>query len=314
MRWLVDVPRALTQGIRWMRRRPLTALTSTLCLAVGIAAWSIAWTLLDAAILRPFGLTDSNRLVVAWEADPSKGHDLIEVSHLNFLDWQRSSKTLESMAAFGSSHWPALARIGSETVPLATRGVSQSFFSTLGIGPVLGRDFVAADLTEGTVPPVILSHRFWHGRFAGAATAVGQSLFIDGEDHRIVGVMPRGFGYPDDPDVWISVERALGEAFAKTPIDQQRLIGVLEVVGRRGPRVSNDTSPRRTDEHNSHVAGEASTTRSASARRSDAVRRCAPGSTGHPFVDCIGHGGGGSLVCLCQRHRRSTRAHTRTRG
>ena len=110
MRWLVEVPRALTQGIRWMRRRPLTALTSTLCLAVGIATWSIAWTLLDAAILRPFGLTDSNRLVVVWEADPSKGHDLIEVSHLNFLDWQRSSKTLESMAAFGSSHWPALAR------------------------------------------------------------------------------------------------------------------------------------------------------------------------------------------------------------
>jgi putative ABC transport system permease protein len=241
MRWLVDVPRGLTQGIRWMRRRPLTVLTSTLCLAVGIAAWSIAWTLLDAAILRPFGLADSNRLVVVWEADPSKGHDLIEVSHLNFLDWQRSSKTLESMAAFGSSHWPALARIGSETVPLATRGVSQSFFSTLGIGPVLGRDFVAADLIEGTVPPVILSHRLWHGRFAGAATAVGQSLFIDGEDHRIVGVMPRGFGYPDDPDVWISVERALGEGFAKMPIDQQRLIGVLEVLGRRGPRVSNDT-------------------------------------------------------------------------
>jgi predicted permease len=240
LRWLVDVPHALTQGIRGMRRRPLTALTSTLCLAVGIAAWTVAWMLVDAAILRPFGLGNSNRLVVVWEADPSKGHDLIEVSHLNFLDWQRASKTLESMAAFGSSHWPALARIGSDTVPLASRGVSQSFFSTLGISPMIGRDFAAADLTAGTVPSVILSHRFWQAYFAGAASAVGQSLFIEGESHRIIGVMPQGFGYPDDPDVWVSVERALAEAFAKTPIEQQRMIGVLEVLGRRRPRASED--------------------------------------------------------------------------
>ena len=239
MRWLGGVPRALTQGFRWMARRPLAALTSALCLAVGMAAWAVAWTLLDAAILRPFGLSASHRLVIVWEADLSKGQDLIEVSHLNFLDWQRSSQTLESMAAFGSSHWPALARVGSETVPLASRAVSQSFFTTLGISPMLGRDFAAADMAEGEVPPVILSHRFWQARFGGVASVLGQSLFIDGEDHRVIGVMPRGFGYPDDPDVWISVERALGNAFAKTPIDQQRMIGVLEVLGRRRPQASN---------------------------------------------------------------------------
>ena len=128
-------------GLRWMLRRPLTSTTSALCLGLGIAACAVAWTLLDATILRPFGLANSNRLVVLWEADQSRGHDLIEVSHLNFLDWQRESKTLESMAAFGSSHWPALARIGLETVPLAQRGVSGNFFATLGIQPALGRDF-----------------------------------------------------------------------------------------------------------------------------------------------------------------------------
>ncbi len=240
MRWLGGVPRALTQGIRWMARRPLTAVTSVVCLALGIAAWTVAWTLLDAALLRPFGLTASDRLAVVWEADPSKGQDLIEVSHLNFLDWQRSSQAVESMAAFGSSHWPALARIGPETVPLASRAVSHSFFATLGISPALGRDFAATDLAANTVQPVILSHRFWQSRLGANPSVVGESMFIDGNDFHVIGVMPRGFGYPDDPDVWISVERALADAFANQPLDQQRKVGVLEVLARRRPHVSND--------------------------------------------------------------------------
>ena len=240
MRWLGDVPRALTQGIRWMARRPLMAVTSVVCLALGIAAWAVAWTLLDAAILRPFGLTASDRLVVVWEADPSNRQDLIEVSHLNFLDWQRSSQALESMAAFGSSHWPALARIGSDTVPLASRAVSHSFFATLGISPALGREFVPTDLAANMLPPVILSHRFWQTRLGANPAVVGESMFIDGSDFHIVGVMPRGFGYPDDPDVWISVERVLASAFVNLPLDQQRKVGVLEVLARRRPQVSND--------------------------------------------------------------------------
>ncbi len=240
IRYLDTAFRAFWHGLRWAVRRPLTSVTSTLCLAIGIAACAIAWTLLDATIFRPFGLADSDELVVVWEADLSRGHDLIEVSHLNFLDWQRESKTLESMAAFGSSHWPALARIGADTVPIAARGVSIAFFSTLGIRPALGRDFSASDQNPGGVPPVVLSHRMWQSRFGGDEGIVGQVVFIDGQDHSIVGVMPSGFAYPDDPDAWVSLERALGSAFEGLSQDQQRAIGVLEVLGRRRANVSND--------------------------------------------------------------------------
>jgi putative ABC transport system permease protein len=232
--------RAFSHGLRMIRRRPLSALLSALCLALGIAGCTAAWTLVDAAILHPFGLSASERLVVMWETDPSRGQALIEVSHLNFLDWQREARTLESMAAFGSSHWPALAGVGSETIPLATRAVSMTFFGTLGIAPALGRDFVAADLTPGAVPPIILSHRLWRTRFGLSPALIGQSLFVDGEGHQIIGVMPRGFGYPDDPDAWISVERVLRESFAGISEDQQRAIGVLEVLGRRRVGLSND--------------------------------------------------------------------------
>jgi putative ABC transport system permease protein len=236
----MQLTRSLGHGIRWMVRRPLASLTSALCLGVGLAACAVAWTLIDATVLRPFGLPNSNRLIVAWETDLVRRHDLIEVSLLNFLDWQREVRTLESIAAFGSSHWPGLARIGSDTVPITTRGVSATFFSTLGVRPALGRD-VGPDDYQSTAPaPAILSHRIWQSRFGSSTTVIGQQLFIDGKNHQIIGVMPRGFGYPDDPDVWISVERVLAEALSNLPLDSQRQVGVLEVLGRRKLEASID--------------------------------------------------------------------------
>ena len=232
--------RAFLQGVRWMVRRPVVSLTSALCLAVGLAACTAAWTLLDAVVFRPFGLRESHRLVVVWETDPARGQDLIEVSHLNFLDWQRESRTVESMATFGSQHWPALARLGPEMVPLATRGVSATFFDVVGVRPILGRTFEVRDAQPAEPPPLILSHRLWRTRFAAQPAIVGQTVFLDGVDHVIVGVMPAGFAYPDDPDAWVSVERVLGEAFQNMPVDQQRRIGVLEVLAKRSAQASNN--------------------------------------------------------------------------
>ena len=95
------------------------------------------------------------------------------------------------------------------------------------------------ELQGPALPPVILSHRIWMNRFGGSAAVVGQPLFIDGADHQIVGVMPSGFGYPDDPDVWLSLERTLAESFKSVPLDQQRQIGILEALGRRRSAASN---------------------------------------------------------------------------
>lgn len=225
--------RLLRQGIRTLTRRPIASAASIACLGFGVAACATAWILVSGTLLRPFGLGDADRLVVVWETDPSRGRPLIEVSLPNFFDWQRESRTLESMAAFGSSHWPALARIGSETIPLAARGVSAAFFTTLGVRPALGRDFGPSDTSSEALPPVVLSDRIWRSRFGADPGVVGRRLFIDGSDAQIIGVMPAGFGFPDDPDAWISAERVLLEAFKAMPPEAQRQVGVLEVVGRR---------------------------------------------------------------------------------
>ena len=223
-----------------MGQRPLVAATSILGLAVGIGACAVSWTLIEAVLLRPYGLEDVDRLVVVTEADAARNQPLIEVSYLNFLDWQREARTFESMAALGSQHWPALAKIGADMVPLATRGVTATFFPVLGVGAILGRTFDARDAAASVPPPLILSHRLWQSRFNGRTSIVGEKVFLDGTDHLVIGVMPAGFAFPDDPDAWVSVERILGEAFQGMPVDQQRKVGVLEVLGKRQPSRSNE--------------------------------------------------------------------------
>lgn len=231
--------RDVTCGFRAMVRRPVSSLASASALALGLAASALAWTLIDAAILNPFGLPAGDELVVLRETDAARREQLIEVSLPNFHDWQREARTVSSLAAFGSSHWPTLARIGDETISLAVRAVTTAFFPTLGAAPVLGRGFAATDVSNVAPPPVVLSHRLWHSRWGGSPDVVGRTLVLDGSHHTIVGVMPRGFAFPDDPDVWVSVERVLAAAFDGVPEPQQRMIGVLDVLGRRQRGATN---------------------------------------------------------------------------
>jgi putative ABC transport system permease protein len=217
-----------------LRRRRGASVIAIVCLASGMGASAMALALADATLVRPYGLPRAADLVVLWESDPGRPDDLIEISLPTFQDWERQVTSFASIAAFGSSHWPGIGRARGESFAIAPRAVSRRFFQTLGRGPLLGRDFTAADLSPANPPPAILSHGVWMSRFGGSPTVLGESLVIDNEVHQIVGVMPRGFAFPDAPDVWISVERALARAFESsgTSTTEQRAVGVLQAVGR----------------------------------------------------------------------------------
>ena len=221
-------------GLRLLLEQPVASLVSVACLSAGIAATATALTLTDATVLRPYGVPAAGSLVVLWESELARPQDLIEISLPNFQDWAERARSFDSMAAFGSSHWPGIARAGGESFAIAPRAVSRRFFETLGRQPLLGRDFDEQDLLASTTAPVMLSHALWVARFNASPDAVGRTMFIDNDEHRVIGVMPRGFAFPDAPDVWILVERALGDVFRENamPPDQQRALGVLQAVAR----------------------------------------------------------------------------------
>jgi putative ABC transport system permease protein len=231
---------ALVHGLRWLRRRPTSSVVSIACLALGIALTTTSWALIDAVLRHPYGLVDVDRLAMFWESDRTNGRELIELSLPDVQDWQARAQSFDSLAAMGSSHWPALAKIHGETVTFAPRAVTRSFFATLGVNPLLGRVFDTNDLLPSTSPPIILSHPLWRARFGEDRSVIGATLFLDGIEHRIVGVMAPGFAFPESPDAWISVERSLGQAFeaAKLNEAQQRELGVLLAIGRLRSEIS----------------------------------------------------------------------------
>ncbi len=200
-----------------------------------MAANSAIFAAVYAVLLKPLPMQNPERLIVWWETNPRQ--DVVEVSYRNFQDWQASSNTLTSVAAFGSSAWPLLIEPQGGAVKLATIGVSSSFFDTLGTRPFLGR-FLRRD-DDGSAQSarvLVLSHRAWLSRFGADPDVVGRTVKTEDGVVRIVGVAPPQLDFPRGVDAWLPVVPVLR---GTTGIDGFRDIGVLFLLG----RLRTDTAP-----------------------------------------------------------------------
>jgi predicted permease len=166
------------------------SIAMVLSLAVGLALNTSVFAWIDAVVLDPLPYADASRLVAIWgtpsfsERRGMNGADLDE--------WASQSRTIESAASFQLTPFEVTAG-GSDEV---ARGfyVGRRMMALLGVQPALGRDF--SD-DENGLREVLISNEWWQARFAGAPSAIGATVAIDGEPRVIVGVMPRGFYFPD---------------------------------------------------------------------------------------------------------------------
>jgi putative ABC transport system permease protein len=198
-------------------------------LAIVIGANTTIFGAIHAVLLRPFVIYQPDDLVVAWGSDPSRSLPVLELSYQNFEDWSAHSRSFTHLAALGSSTWPTVVDTAGESTRVASPGVSSSFFSTLGVLPLHGRDFRPDD-DEPNVPLVaIVSHRLWVQRLGADPDAIGRTLSLDDRPHTIVGIMPDGFDFPRGTEVWTPVVPVLTKDWGIEALEQ---VGALFVVGR----------------------------------------------------------------------------------
>ncbi len=188
----------LRYGIRTLLKRPGFTVVAVLALALGIGANSAIFSVVNSVLLRPLPYKDPGQLVIAWETNPQLLSDYLkthnEAAPANFFDWQTESKSFENLAAF---RWQDFNLTGGETPEqVIGNAVTTNMFATLGVRPVLGRDFLAEEGQAGRENVVILSHGLWQRRFGSAQNVVGQTISVNGRPHVIVGVMPEGFEFP----------------------------------------------------------------------------------------------------------------------
>jgi predicted permease len=210
-------------AIRQLRKNPGFAVTAILMLALGIGASTAIFGFVDAAMIQPLPYTQPTRLVDV--AEKSSTFPRSNLSRADFEDWQRMNKTLTSLDAYSGTGY--LLRVGSTSVPVAAGRVSDGFFHTLGVQPVLGRDFRPGEDKPGAVKVVMLTYATWLQRFGGRRDVIGETVSLSGDPYTIVGVLPQSFAFA--PRANVELWTPLGK---KGECEQRRSCHDLYAVGR----------------------------------------------------------------------------------
>ena len=180
-------------GLRLARRHPVSTAAAALVLALGITVLTSSFAVVDAFMWRPLPFGQPDALVHVWSTDRPARQPTLRSSRAAFELWS-TARSLEGLAAF--NYGGAELTGGSEPERIDVGRVSANVFDVLDVAPLAGRAFRPGEDRAGAEPVVMLSHRFWQSRYAGAADVMGRSIRIDDVPHTIVGVMPESFVFP----------------------------------------------------------------------------------------------------------------------
>jgi predicted permease len=221
----------IRQAFRLIRKAPWFTAASVCVLALGIGTTTAIFSLVDATLLRPLPFRDPHQLVMLWEQSPQNVRGF--VSFPTVADWRDSATTLTGVAATAGIIQIPISR-GANELPesAALESVTPSFFTVLGVTPILGRApdernvFVPGGASTGGLA---ISERLWRTRFGADPAIVGQTIRIASPPRPVpvVGILPAGFQPLGEADMWevISVDGASGA----------RATRVLRVIGRMRP-------------------------------------------------------------------------------
>jgi len=188
-------------AIRTLRQRPAVTLAAIVALGLAIGSTTAIFSVVNAVLLKPLSFDDPDRVAILWESNPGRGLDIFSASPANFLDWEEQNTVFQSLSAYSSGS-VTVTGIEESAERVQRAVVSERFFDVVRTPPEIGRALLPDDSQTGKDVVAVISHRYWQSRFGGDSSVIGQSILLDGRGYSIVGVMPAGFMYPADTDVW----------------------------------------------------------------------------------------------------------------
>ena len=196
MRTFQDVRFAL----RLLVNRPGFTAVAILTLALGIGASTSIFSVVEAVLLRPLPFPQPDRLVqVSIRGGQGETFPLPDT---DVVAWREQNEAFSSLAVYDAGQGVALTGDGYAE-RIVVRNVTDRFFATLGVTPLLGRTLVDGEDKPGAPKTIVLSAAFWQRHFHGDSRVIGRSVLLDGVNHTVVGVMPSSFAFRDaDLDGW----------------------------------------------------------------------------------------------------------------
>jgi putative ABC transport system permease protein len=198
--WLDSLAQDIRDGFRGMRRSPVSTLIAVVTLAIGVGVNVAVFTVTNAVLFKGFRSIDRNdRILYIGTQKDGRG---CCASYPDFEDWRAQATTFQGMGAVADLQINLTDSSGAPEHYDASE-VTANAFTLLGEAPILGRDFAPSDERPGAAPVAILSYGFWQRRYGTDPAIVGRTMRINGTPTTVIGVMPQGFSFPQNQDLWL---------------------------------------------------------------------------------------------------------------
>jgi putative ABC transport system permease protein len=187
-------------ALRSLTRRPGVTAAILMTLAIGLGVNAAIFDSIDRLLLKPFAFKDVDRIAMISETSDSEPYPKESVAPANFLDFARETQSIANLDAYG---WSELNLSGGDRPErVSAFSTSETFFSTLGVTPALGRFFTAESHVFGQHHEAVLSDSLWRTHFGADPNVIGRQIHMDGEPAVIVGVAPPDFTFPEGAQAW----------------------------------------------------------------------------------------------------------------
>jgi putative ABC transport system permease protein len=272
--------RELRFALRGLRKSPAFTAAAAATLAIGLAAATIMFGIVNAVLLRPLPYQDANRILTVSQIIPFFAPEPGVVTLREYLSW-KASGVLGRCAALDTARFALLGAGSPEQID--GMQVTADFFRLLAVEPILGRDFNAREDSPGTAPVVMLSHRLWARKFHSDPAIVGKAVHLGDNLRTVIGVMPIGFDFPRHADLaglmsWAPEETEFWIPFQFTQAMVEQGNFNYLVLGRLAEGVPLERAHQRLQAITRHIYEEMAREHS---EFGDLIRRNLPGITAH---------------------------------
>ncbi|MCC7153826.1 MAG: ABC transporter permease [Bryobacterales bacterium] len=238
-KWVEQAWRDAQYAVRGFQRNPAFALTGIIAIALGVGAATAVFSVVDRVLFRSLPYPGDERLVSVGLAAPIEEQEFMLGS--DYVEWRARQTAFESITT-----WSGIADCDltdQNPIRLSCAQVEGTFLSTLGIRPLLGREFHADEDRPGGPRVAIISYGLWQSRFQKDPSITGKTIPLDGRPAEIVGVLPAEFEFPTLAKADLLVPQALDEAAQRRP----RTGRVMRAVARLKPGINVSQALARMD-------------------------------------------------------------------
>jgi putative ABC transport system permease protein len=227
----------LRYAARGLRRSPTFTAFSLLVLALGIGITTIIFSVVESVLVRPLPFREPDRLMMLEEKWLPR-FPRFEASPLDFVSWQQHTTSFSGLAAFRDGSY----NLTGTDRPERLRGqrITANLPSLLGVEPILGRTFTREEDTDGGPWAALLGYGLWLRRFGADPKVIGTTITLNGVTRTVVGVMPPGFQFPRDVEIWSPMRFSADDL-------QSRGNHILWAIGRLRPGVTRQQAQAEMD-------------------------------------------------------------------